>query len=87
LKNFKVLILLFKNQFTPSCFCPHAQTFRSAIPTSTRNQTLTELLKGKRGANEGLFAKVRAEWETLVALGALAPCGQAFRPNRLKTSP
>jgi len=34
LKNFKVLILLFKNQFTPSWFCPHSQTFRCAIPTN-----------------------------------------------------
>jgi len=53
----------------------------------TRNQTLVELLKGKMGAYKGLFAKVRAEWETLVTLGTLAPYGPALRPNRFKASP
>ncbi|QCE09685.1 hypothetical protein DEO72_LG10g907 [Vigna unguiculata] len=38
--------------------------------------------KGER--MRGLFAKVKAEWETLAALGALAPYGPALRPNIFK---
>jgi len=31
-----------------------------------------------------VFARMRAEWKTLAALGALAPYGPTLRPNRLR---
>jgi len=50
-------------------------------------ETLAELLKKKRDRMRGLFAKVKAEWETLATLEALAPYGPALRPNGFKASP
>jgi len=34
-------------------------------------------LEGRKATVEELFARVKAEWETLTALGALAPYGPA----------
>jgi len=45
-----------------------------------------EFWKEKRAYEKGLFCKVRVEWETLAALGALAPYGPVFRPNWFKTT-
>jgi len=50
-------------------------------------ETLAVLLKRKESVLEGLFAKVRAEWETLTALGTLVPYAPTLRPNRFKASP
>jgi len=51
----------------------------------SRNPRKASEKKGER--MRGLFAKVKAEWETLAALGALAPYGPALRPNIFKVSP
>jgi len=45
LEKFKILILFLKNQFTPSWFCPHTQTFRCAIPTSSLKAPITSSSK------------------------------------------
>jgi len=37
-----------------------------------------------RALAELVFARMRAEWETLAALVALAPYGPTLRPNRLR---